>query len=164
MAAVEVSTQGAPGIPMKPSVAVKSGSDALAGDHAPTAGGGGVGSQMRSENTMDKDIENMEGAIRKLEVLKKHLEGERFAKATVAALGDMVDEMCIDVCIEVHRWHRLGVLVIDGDHSKTAANRIVDLPGYDVHGQVRPHASTVCAWEGLQWSLPRSFVGGAPCS
>ncbi|KAJ1469759.1 hypothetical protein T484DRAFT_1850514 [Baffinella frigidus] len=132
MAAVGVPAQGVPAIGVKPGVAVKL--EAVAGNHASSSGGSAPAS--KAEEVTDREIVAMEHAIGKLEGLKTHLAGEVCAKATVDALGDIVDEMCIDVCVEVHRWHRLGMLVFDSTDAKNAANRVVDVAGYDVHGQV----------------------------
>lgn len=139
MAAVGVPAQGVPAIGVKPGVAVKL--EAVAGNHASSSGGSAPAS--KAEEVTDREIVAMEHAIGKLEGLKTHLAGEVCAKATVDALGDIVDEMCIDVCVEVHRWHRLGMLVFDSTDAKNAANRVVDVAGYDVHGQVQqPLSST----------------------
>jgi len=139
MAAVGLPAPGAIGV--KPVVAVKP----EAGNHSCAASGAPGAS--RAEETTDREIMAMEHAIGKLEGLKKHLAGEVCATATVDALGDIVDEMCIDVCVEVHRWNRLGMLVFDSGHAKDAANRVVDVAGYDVHGQVQqplsPHRGSI---------------------
>jgi hypothetical protein len=136
MAAVGVPAPGAIGV--KPVVAVKQ--EAVAGNHTCSASGASAGAS-RAEEMTDREIMAMEHAIGKLEGLKTHLAKDVCAKATVDALGDIVDEMCIDVCVEVHRWHRLGMLVFDSVDTKDAANRVVDVAGYDVHGQVKPPLS-----------------------
>jgi hypothetical protein len=45
-----------------------------------------------------------------LKTLKEKLEGDACAVAMLEALGGIIDDICTDVCVSVHRWHRLDLL------------------------------------------------------
>lgn len=48
-----------------------------------------------------------------LKELKQKLESDACAVAMLWALGGIIDELCTDVCLSVHRRHRFDLLGLD---------------------------------------------------
>lgn len=83
----------------------------------------------------ENEIEQLQKAIEQLQQLKAHLQKDKYANLTLDILSTIVDDLCVDVCVDVHRSLKMDLLYVPrGDTNPS--NRVVDMPGYDIHGQV----------------------------
>ncbi len=84
----------------------------------------------------ESEIKRLQKAIEQLQQLKTHLQRDKYANLTLDILSTIVDDLCTDVCVDVHRSLKMDLLYVSSSDSDPS-NRVVDVPGYDIYGQVR---------------------------
>ena len=99
---------------------------------APLAVASGAGAD---EREVRRELEEMEKTVRALQGLKRHMETDTCSQIMVEIMTSIVDELSFDVCADVHRAHRMDLLPLD-DAPGQPSNRVVDSPGYDIHGLI----------------------------
>ena len=114
--------------------AAAAGSAASAGSAAAANGGAGAppGGDLGDPS---QELWELEQAVAQLQGLKRHMQTDLCAQVMVELLTVIVDDLCFDVCADIHRSHRMHMLPTHSPADQPG-NRVVDAPGYDIHGQV----------------------------
>lgn len=84
---------------------------------------------------LSRELQELEQMVEQLQGLKRRMQTDLCAQLLVEIMTVIVDDLCFDVCADVHRSHRMHTLPVHDLHEQPG-NRVVDAPGYDIHGQI----------------------------
>lgn len=82
-----------------------------------------------------RELQELERKVEQLQGLKQRMQTDLCAQIMVEIMTVIVDDLCFDVCADVHRAHRMHMLPVH-DPPGQPGNRVVNSPGYDIHGHI----------------------------